>query len=503
MTGSMDVHARIRELASIAQDFALESAELAELDAHLADCPACRDFKLALRRDIAAVAALPQHDAPDRVRRRVLGRVAGRRPSRSVLAPLAGLIVLVVVVTPLALQALFRGSPASSQAPQESGEPSAAASAAPTLPPSESWARAVVGDPAAEPRPGSFAAVTFVAGRGFVAVGHSCPPDDATTGCFALAATSVDGRSWEVAPFEGLPLTPVAGQQAGIRGVAAGGPGVVAVGVSGDRDGRPVATVWVSPDGRSWERGQENPTFAGAWMNAVIRTQDDLLVAVGGALRDAGGVDAAVWTSVDGSTWSRGGLTDGEGSEAGDARPTHDGRPVAGLAAVVERTGGGFVALGANQCSQGGPCAGAAWLSSDGSHWVLRPDPALAEGLPVAGASSAKRIVAVGRNGGGAAVWLTVDGTKWDRVGGLPDTGAIELRAAVIIDDGFVAAAQPAHLWGSTDGADWGVLVPGGPFGDGTIFGLSVGGDVRVAVGTDAAGSPTAWYGEPVEAPEP
>jgi hypothetical protein len=115
MTGSMAAHARPRELAAIALDFPLEPAEQAELEAHAADCAACRAFASALRRDIAAVAALPELDAPARVRRRVLGEPVRSGPRRGILAPLAQAAMLVIGIAPAVLFSLFQGAGAQGQ----------------------------------------------------------------------------------------------------------------------------------------------------------------------------------------------------------------------------------------------------------------------------------------------------------------------------------------------------------------------------------------------------
>lgn len=115
MTGSMDAHARSRELAAIALDFPLEPVEAAELEAHLADGEPCQAFATALRRDIAMVAALPEVDAPARVRRRVLGEHARSAPRRGILAPLAQAAVLVIGIAPVLLLSLIGGAGAQGQ----------------------------------------------------------------------------------------------------------------------------------------------------------------------------------------------------------------------------------------------------------------------------------------------------------------------------------------------------------------------------------------------------
>jgi hypothetical protein len=85
--------------------------------------------------------------------------------------------------------------------------------------------------------------------------------------------------------------------------VTAGGPGLVAVGSDGSD-----AAVWTSVDGITWSRvpGDE-AGFGGTnsqWMVSVTAAGPGL-VAVGARGGSSGDGVAAVWTSVDGVTWSR------------------------------------------------------------------------------------------------------------------------------------------------------------------------------------------------------
>jgi len=86
-----------------------------------------------------------------------------------------------------------------------------------------------------------------------------------------------------------------------MRSVTVGGPGLVAVGWS-----RSHAPVWTSVDGMTWSRvPSDEIVFAGqVEPPAVLEVTagGPGLVAVGAGGR---GRDAAVWTSVDGITWSR------------------------------------------------------------------------------------------------------------------------------------------------------------------------------------------------------
>lgn len=89
-----------------------------------------------------------------------------------------------------------------------------------------------------------------------------------------------------------------------INEIVAGGPGLVAVGVD-DASGTSDAAVWASSDGENWSRvedeallGERDQTMLG------VTVLGSGLVAVGTADSE-GGLDGAVWTSVDGVDWTR------------------------------------------------------------------------------------------------------------------------------------------------------------------------------------------------------
>lgn len=90
-----------------------------------------------------------------------------------------------------------------------------------------------------------------------------------------------------------------------MRGVAAGGPGLVAVGSDGSNDDGPDAVVWTSIDGISWSRLPHDEAVLGSGGMESVTEGGPGLVAVGAGGSFVGGFDAVVWTSVDGITWSR------------------------------------------------------------------------------------------------------------------------------------------------------------------------------------------------------
>ena len=115
------------------------------------------------------------------------------------------------------------------------------------------------------------------------------------------------GQTWGVAEvetgseFEGF---------AGMAGVAAGGPGFVAVGFEQDIEN--AAAVWTSVDGRRWDRVPGDPDLFGGDVNHFVRMSavtaaPGRLVAVGNERRGLV-FNAAAWESRDGSDWVKVGL---------------------------------------------------------------------------------------------------------------------------------------------------------------------------------------------------
>jgi hypothetical protein len=115
-------------------------------------------------------------------------------------------------------------------------------------------------------------AVATAPGGGFVAVGSSVARDR------AVVWPSMDGRHWRAASDQAS--FHHYGLKVRMRGVAAGGPGLVAVGMSlfGTQFGS--ATVWMSADGAVWQLVPDVAVFDGAEMDGVVGTAGGL-VAVG------------------------------------------------------------------------------------------------------------------------------------------------------------------------------------------------------------------------------
>ncbi len=348
-----------------------------------------------------------------------------------------------------------------------------------------------------------------VGGPGLVAVGAD------SSG--AAVWTSVDGLSWSRVPDDESIFT-----GAGMAGVTVGGPGLVAVG--GDRSGSrsSVAAVWTSVDGLTWSRvPHDDAVFGGGGFESF---QSMKSVTAGGPGLVAVGEDvpnAAVWTSVDGLTWSR--VPHDEavfGGEASSSSPelfvSMEDVTVGGPGLVAVGQGGGsfhmewWTGLG----------SAVVWTSVDGLSWSRVPhDEAVFGGdgdqlmtsVTVGGAG----LVAVGLEGSrpdenetDAAVWTSVDGATWSRVpheeavfgGGALYMGSVTAGGPglVAVGSDWSGSVSDAAAWTSVDGVSWS-RVPDDPsvfggLGNQTMTSVIAVGPGLVAVGDDKAGGDAAVW---------
>jgi len=287
-------------------------------------------------------------------------------------------------------------------------------------------------------------------------------------------------------------------------GVTVGGPGLVVVGATDGWFGDGDAAVWTSSDGFTWSRVPHDATvFGGANSQTMwdVTVGGPGLVAVGwdgqGILETSPDVDAAIWTSVDGDTWSR---------------VPHD-EEVFGAAWINSVTvgGPGLVAVGGTEgyWTDGDAVV---WTSVDGITWSRVPhdetvfggvDSQVINDVTVGGPG----LVAVGQDGGigpwdhnadtNAAVWTSVDGINWSRVphdetvfgtGGNPS-----MLGVTVGGPGLVAVGADYHpsglaetpVWTSPDGITW-TRVPDDEAVRGSMTGVTAGGSGLVAVGAEA-----------------
>jgi len=359
-------------------------------------------------------------------------------------------------------------------------------------------------------------------GPGLVAVGGEDeysywedidPTGDSAADGDAVVWTSPDGASWSRVPHTEAIFGGDGAQQ--MFGVTAGGPGLVAVGFDGTLgNGAGNAAVWTSPDGFTWSRvPHDEAVFGGVGVQRMlsVTVAGPGLVAVGYDWpADTDLVDAAVWTSPDGVTWSR---------------VPHDEAVFGGAGAQqmlsVTAGGPGLVAVGSDGPldevdGQGDALAAdaAVWTSPDGVTWSRVPhDEAVFGGAGeqrMRGvASGGPGLVAVGYDSSdfysmNATVWTSPDGVTWSRVphdaavfGGAGVQQMLSVTAGgpglvAVGFDGFPQGPWYAAVWTSQDGITWTqVLDSQAPFvGAYTrMFSVTVAGSGLVAVGREAGGN--------------
>jgi hypothetical protein len=285
-------------------------------------------------------------------------------------------------------------------------------------------------------------------------------------------------------------------------GIAGGGPGLVAVGMSCEDDAfpceaGPYPTVWTSPDGTVWTRSPNEPDVFGALgaMEDVVATEYGIVATgwlTGSDADDVIWTRPAVWLSPDGAEWSR--VWEGERMWGGDAF----------LGAVAVSPDGVLVAVGSGQNELDEPVA-AVWTSTDAHVWErVEPDsPAFGDGtdpsifMPVDVAWGSSGFIAVGgQDGTQVAIWHSPDGRSWTRIDSSDQpfgTGGT-LGSVAALQSGFVAAGPgfddfngppippPVTLWTSVDGSTWNRA---GEIGSGSALAIVVT-DLRIAVAGQA-----------------
>lgn len=285
-----------------------------------------------------------------------------------------------------------------------------------------------------------FTAVTEVDGR-LVAVGEGI------SGGMPIL-TSTDGIDWEPADTPG---------DAWLGDVIRGGPGAIAVGKTLSQEG----ALWTSPDGLAWTPVND-PDGAIAGSDASIPDAPDAVindVTVGGpgfiAVGGRGGAPA-VWTSTDGLRWTPADALDGAfdegvwigsitvggpgfvavGAVAGGnvwtsvdgtewSRVPHDPAVFRGESygsmSIVFAGGPGLVAVGGESAaadeSLGERFRTVLWTSVDGQTWTRLPEEQHGlDGYARRVVDTGSEFIAVGSRRGDAAIWTSVEGLTWDSI---------------------------------------------------------------------------------------
>jgi hypothetical protein len=307
-------------------------------------------------------------------------------------------------------------------------------------------------------------------GPGLVAVGLSGvgPSGVDRDGTDAAVWTSSDGITWSRVPHD---MDVFGGGKIEMRSVTVGGPGLVAVGLDGsgyieDWD----AAVWTSVDGITWSRVPHDLDVFGPGEMRSVTAGGPGLVAVGqegigysDETGRPGRQDAAVWTSVDGFTWSRVPY-----DEAVFGGPSNQSM------VSVTAGGPGLVAVGWDDTNA------AVWTSVDGITWSRVPHDESVFGFVgrpsmVSVTAGGPGLVAVGSDDSDAAVWTSVDGITWSRVPHdqpvFGEPGMLRMTAVTATNSGLVAVgfqrpggtvtwsaetdAETAAVWTSVDGIAW------------------------------------------------
>ena len=216
------------------------------------------------------------------------------------------------------------------------------------------------------------------------------------------------------------------GPEVGMFDVAAGDPGIVAIGYAARPD--MAATIWFSSDnGASWERARigdvgSTRVNAIAWdgRQFVIVGEDRSLWDGTLEATDNAAVRAAVWTSTDGYNFTR--VPHAAALDVGGVIDTMNGPSAGGMSDVVAGPGG-LVAVGSVCAADPGawdpvPCSPMAWTSTDGITWEratamqAADDQAVIDAGLTEVAASDDRYVAAG----GSWVLTSTDGRTWSPV---------------------------------------------------------------------------------------
>ncbi len=485
----MKPHDTFLELAAMEIDYPLTPSERSRLEQHLAGCAACVRRASAIRGDALALGHLPAVHLPERRGAEILAAALNpgvvRNPIRLlVLAALLGLLLL----GSLAVGAqLLRNQeedplvvppvPTAMLAPSPSASP-AARSPAPTAEPvGHTWTQATV--PVTADRPVDVISAVTAGGPGFVAVGLGCLQEGETGSCEAVVWTSTDGRTWKRAPASDATdigfAFPLSGPRIGMFDVAAGTPGIVAIGYAARPDLQ--AVTWFSPDGTSWVRstlGNVSSTRVNAvtWDGrAFVAVGEDRSQATDWPGLTTATARAAVWTSTDGRTWTR--VPHTKVLDVGGFIDTMED-PMTGGMRDVTLGPAGLLAVGSVCQNSPAACQPAAWTSTDGTSWTRAANMPTLSGVLNAAATSGAGYVAVGSQscgetpmieaGGCPALILTApDGREWTQQ---PFEQSGGLATITWIGDRFFATAPggPGLLWTSGDGSTWDpAAVEGGP----------------------------------------
>lgn len=235
-----------------------------------------------------------------------------------------------------------------------------------------------------------------------------------------------------------------------VSGIAAGPSGFVAVGedersTSSEDD---EAAVWTSPSGEQWIRIGSDASFVDSAMTDVVWfPAEQLFVAVGHHVSEG-----AVWVSADGRVWERVALLEFAGRGGGievDAISVSDA---------------GLIAVGKEWLSEGTSIP-AVWFSADAWRWDRTGDLSQFgdKAAMVDVVQQGSRVFAVGYvDQTKPAIWVSTDLIDWQllslesQINGAVVFGAIASdQTAIVVSGSSDAENVDARVWTSTDGQTW------------------------------------------------
>ncbi len=267
----------------------------------------------------------------------------------------------------------------------------------------------------------SIASVTEGSSSLLVAVGSANNGDASAFDAAAWISTD-DGVTWRPAIVDGA-------SDAAMNDVTSTPNGFVAVGIDGHPSGATQmigsrgAAVWTSRDGSHWSRVPTEPAFAGAEMGRVMGTGSSLVATGSDNPTGTAKTEPPIWHSTDALHWTR---------ASTPLTPGTDSFQMAG----VLWTGSEFVVVGGEELGN----LHFAWTSSDGQSWA-RTDVSLAWPGSERGylrdlASSGSTMLLFGpgaqttAGGTEAMVWESTDGRAWQAIPTLPlFENALPMRA--------------------------------------------------------------------------
>lgn len=298
------------------------------------------------------------------------------------------------------------------------------------------------------------AAVLLLVGAGTLLL-RANPSD--STGVAAPPIDQFPSLSWSRVvldePADGGP------SEVSLRSAASDGARLVGVGQIGWPDtgtpsafGPSIGAVWTSTDGTTWSRvPHDEVVFGSTGVNSVTAGSQGF-VAVGTARFGREPRTPAVWTSRDGLSWTR--------------VPHNEAVFGIGEMSSVTVGGPGFVAVGSDGSFETMKVTAAVWTSPDGITWSRVPHDDAAfrpRGWMSSVVAGGPGLVARGADGQGPdesrVIWTSPDGVSWSRI---PLAGAelddAEVSSVSAGGPGLVAVGtvgDDAAVWTSADGTIW------------------------------------------------